>query len=126
MRRIVGICLVLLYWLGPLMALVPASAESRLPACCRRGGRHHCMMNMAERAALEDGHTHWSAPASKCPIFPDQLRAAHTPLSLYQSIPVSFISFASHPNGVAQSESKRRISLDRSRSKRGPPESQLL
>ena len=126
MRRIVVICLVLLYWLGPLMALVPASAESRLPACCRRGGKHHCMMNMAERAALEDGHPHWMAPASKCPCFPVQPKAAHTPLTLYQSIPASFISVASHPHGVVQSESKRRISRDRSRSKRAPPESQLI
>jgi hypothetical protein len=84
------------------------------------------MMNMAERAALEDGHTYLAAPASKCPFFPDQFKVAHTPLSLYPSIPVSFISLQSHPKGVVQSESKRRISRDRSRSKRGPPESQLL
>jgi hypothetical protein len=84
------------------------------------------MMNMARRAALDDGHPHWTAPASKCPCFPVQPKAAHTPFSLYQSIPASFISLASHPNGVVQSESKRRISRDRSRSKRGPPQSQLL
>ena len=126
MRRIVGICLVLLYWLGPMMALVPASAESSLPACCRRGGSHHCMMNMAERASLEDGHTHFAAPTLKCPYCPAQVRTAHSPLSSFQAISTSFVAPASHPNGVVQSESKRRISRDRSRSKRGPPNSQLL
>ncbi len=126
MRRIVSIALVLFYWLGPLMALVPASAESRLPACCRKSGSHHCMMNMGERAAIADGHTHIAAPSPKCPYCPAQCRVAHTPLSLKQSIAQSFISPASHPHGVVQSESKRRISRDRSRSKRGPPEAQLL
>jgi len=126
MRRIVGICLVLLYWLAPIVALVPASAESRLPACCRRGGSHHCTMNMGERAANADGHTHLAAPSPKCPYCPVQLKAAHTALSLKQSIAGPFVSPASHPQGVVQSESKRRIARDRSRSKRGPPEAQLL
>jgi hypothetical protein len=126
MRRIVGVHLVLLYLLGPLIAFAPAGAESRLPACCRRSGSHHCMMSMGERAALENGDAHLAWSSSKCPYWPVQPKAAHTPASLYQSISVSSISLDSHPNGVVQSESKRRISGERSRSNRGPPESQLL
>lgn len=126
MRRIIGICLVLFYWLGPAMTLVPASEESRLPACCRRGGPHHCMMSMAELASVEDGHPHLSAPSPICPYCPARLAASHSPHSLHQSIPGNLISPSSRPSGVVQSKSRRRICRDRAWSKRGPPQSQLL
>jgi hypothetical protein len=125
-RRIAGISLILLYWLGPLLSLMPASDESRLPACCRRHGAHHCMMNMAERAALEGGEVHFAAPASKCPYYPANLRTAHTQASFSLAVFSVNLPPVSHPTGVAQSESKRRISCDRSRQKRGPPLTNFL
>jgi hypothetical protein len=55
MRRALILLLALVLGLGPAMAAAPASAMelawtaltgvdgSRLPACCRRNGTHHCM-----------------------------------------------------------------------------------
>ena len=67
MRRILSILLLLVLGLGPeapATALAsglisgPASAwsgkvdESRLPACCRRNGKHHCAMSAGESMAV--------------------------------------------------------------------------
>ncbi|HEY3703950.1 MAG TPA: hypothetical protein VGL22_02750 [Terracidiphilus sp.] len=65
MRRLVSIAMVLLFWLGPLSALLPGSDESQLPACCRRHGVHRCVMSIDEAS----GPVHVvSAPAS-CPRY---------------------------------------------------------
>lgn len=126
LRRISSILLLLLYWLGPFIALLPASAESRLPPCCRRNGAHHCTMNMAERMGLESGAHHFAAPSTKCPRCPTSVRIAPTQAPSLVTNPARVLAASSHPNGVPQSESRRRISRDRSRLKRGPPQLHLL
>ncbi len=66
MRRFVSIVFLLLCSLGPLSALLPGSAESQLPACCRRHGVHHCAMAMAEQGS---GGGHVVSAPSRCPQF---------------------------------------------------------
>jgi hypothetical protein len=67
MRRIVGMFLVLLFWLGPLAAILPVNAELRLPACCRRLGAHHCTMS----AQAVSGSTPVFSASLHCPNFPE-------------------------------------------------------
>lgn len=79
------------------------------------------MMSMSERSQLALDDLQISAPVEKCPYYPG---AAAIPHSEFYSAPPAeaiFTSLVSHPCGVAQTESKRRISRDRSRQKRGPP-----
>ncbi len=81
MRRPLAIMLVLFFALGPLQGVLQASDESRLPACCRRNGAHHCAMNQDMRAALERaiGSTPaFTAPAT-CPSFPGFVLGILTP-----------------------------------------------
>ena len=77
MRRVLSLFLVLLYGLGPFARLLPASAESRLPVCCRRHGAHHCSM-----AAMTAGGDSSTAPAftspAHCPYYPGDAAAATT------------------------------------------------
>jgi hypothetical protein len=64
-RRLISIAMVLLFWLGPLSALLPGSDESQLPACCRRHGAHHCAMASGGVSGAGDVV---SAP-SRCPQY---------------------------------------------------------
>ena len=125
-RRLLSI---LLFWatLFPLIApalSTGAMGQSTLPACCRRGGAHHCAMSAAFRALLQkqlDGTTRIAAPPEKCPYRPSSLAAAH-PQTPTLSSSATYVAFALHePSPAAQAECLRRISFDRSRQKRGPP-----
>src|SRR5438309_1894165 len=107
------------------MLLLHTSAESRLPACCRKNGAHRCELTAAERALI-GGHPE-SYPGlwgngERCPYSPStapKTRAESISVPVAQAI---FAELASHPAAAAQTESRRRISRDRSRQKRGPPE----
>jgi len=101
-----------------------AMGQSTLPACCRRGGQHHCQMSPEVRALLMhelDGSTRIGAPPEQCPYRQRSLAAAH----LQTPTPGASTSYAAlslhEPSAAEQAECLRRISFDRSRQKRGPP-----
>ena len=100
--------------------------DSSLLACCRKGGRHHCLMTIGERSGANDHATQIDGPIEKCPYCPGAMPAVHPSVFGPPTSAVVFASLISHPAGVAQTESKRRISGDRSRQKRGPPSLPLL
>ncbi|WP_263366573.1 hypothetical protein [Edaphobacter bradus] len=123
MRKLLSILLLAAFGLpfvSPLFAL-GADGGGSLPVCCRRNGKHHCMMSTGERSTLASHDPQFRAPAEKCPYFPQALAAAHTNLYTAPTADVISAGLVSHPAGVAQTESKWRISRDRSRQKRGPP-----
>src|ERR1022692_907467 len=67
MLRGLAMLLVALFGLSPMSPLVLATdADSRLPACCRRGGKHSCAMT-ASQPASSSGQT---LQAAKCRFFP--------------------------------------------------------
>lgn len=111
----------------PLLAM-GHGAESRLPACCRRAGAHHCAMNMASLGVggtgLNDGAdgARWTAPVERCPMWPVPVQG---PRGVdFNAVPVVQPGFAvpvCHPGSVVQASSRRRIARERSRHKRGPP-----
>jgi len=81
MRRPLAFLLILFFALGPLQGVLEASGDSRLPACCRRQGAHHCAMSEETRAALEwatSSTPAFSAPAT-CPSFPGFALGFSTP-----------------------------------------------
>jgi hypothetical protein len=95
MRRILSILLVLILGLGPVVpagalaaGLIPEFAsgwtgkvdESRLPACCRRNGKHHCAMMamMQQQAREQQAEADRAASVSSrddCPFAPKALAA---------------------------------------------------
>jgi hypothetical protein len=128
LRKLLSILLLAVFGLpvaAPLFAGT-AEGETRLPACCRKNGKHHCMMNTEQRSQLAQNDPQFSAPAEKCPYYPQAAAVSHTELYTPPIAEAIFASLVSHPSGVAQTESKRRISRDRSRLKRGPPTLSLL
>jgi hypothetical protein len=87
MRRIFSISLILVFWLGPVAAVLSGTDESQLPFCCRRHGVHHCAM---------DGDTTQNAGValkspSRCTQFPAPLAVSPSPvLGLAASLTNSF------------------------------------
>ena len=78
MRRWISVSLVLFFGLWPLTGALEASDDSRLPACCRRHGAHHCAMSMQIAKALPDGMPAVTAPMY-CPLFPGLLAGLWAP-----------------------------------------------
>ncbi|MGA8043845.1 MAG: hypothetical protein WCA37_13695 [Terracidiphilus sp.] len=82
MRRALALVLMLFFGLGPLTATLQAEDDSRLPACCRRHGAHHCAMADAMRAQMvrstESTKPVWTAP-DHCPLYPQGGGATTTP-----------------------------------------------
>jgi hypothetical protein len=122
MRRLLSICLfaaTLLPVLAPLLSL-GAMADTVVPACCRRDGKHHCMGDMAAMPSA-DGQQRAQAPREMCPYQQRALVATHHELSAVPATQESEVKLLQPLSSPSQAECLRRISFDRSRQKRGPP-----
>jgi hypothetical protein len=122
LRRLLSILLfaaTLLPLVAPMLSS-GAMAQSTLPACCRRGGKHQCgMIGEAVQGAMKQ--TAFRVPLEQCPYRQHSLGAVHlqTFTPRVTTAPVTGVLHA--PSAIAQVECLRRISFDRSRQKRGPP-----
>jgi len=124
LRKLIAITLLAIFGLpfaASLFALTPQS-DANLPACCRRGGKHHCMMSTAERRNLLGDEPGFTAPPEKCPYCPANVMGVHSPVHFKPSFgSVLRAAFVSQRAGVAQTKSKFLIAGDRAHAKRGPP-----
>jgi hypothetical protein len=126
MRRTLSILMVVVFWMPSLAPLFGAtgSDEASVPACCRRHGQHHCTMSEAERATLQAigaAAPEFRAPAQKCPYQRQSVRDVQHGRSAVTVRQVVYAALVSHPTGLAQTQSKWRVSRERARQKRGPP-----
>jgi len=117
MRRILALLLLAVFGLptvAPLLAM-GQDIDAHLPACCRRNGAHHCMMNT-------DQQSNTPAFSARCPNFPRPTMTA--PAGTFAAIATpSLLAFTDISTLAApqRAETQRRISRERSRHKRGPP-----
>jgi hypothetical protein len=133
MRRILSILVTLALGLGPAMAAIPANAlasgwtgkieESRLPACCRRNGKHHCAMTSTGQTAEATGKTGEMTVSANdsCPLMPQTLAStAPSVAALVHAAASSALppTEAPAPHGNAAAA---HMSEQRSWPKRGPP-----
>src|ERR1035441_8152424 len=97
--------------LGPALASVPTVAvvsgwisgwtgkadESRLPACCRRNGAHHCAMSEAS-----SGHSHetFVTAPNTCPNMPRTLAATAPPIAAFLRSAPGSIRFEAAPQSL--------------------------
>jgi hypothetical protein len=137
MRRILSILLAIGLGLGPALAAVPANAlaagllsarsgwtgkvdESSLPACCRRNGKHHCVMT-----ALENGETSISAPDC-CPCLPHALVSTAPVSAALLAVTTDSLAYPTERVAARYSTDGTRSSDHRSWPKRGPPALQTI
>ena len=115
--------LVALFGFAPISPLVLASdADSRLPACCRRGGKHSCAM-MASQPASSSGPT---LQAARCVSFPPaQAIPPGRTVSLRGVSRAIFAGLVSHPASRSQTEAVYRVFYRRAGQGRAPPNSLL-
>jgi hypothetical protein len=128
LRKLIAIALLVVFGLplaSSLLALSPTS-EANLPACCRKNGKHHCMMSLAEQRRQQGDKPGVAAPAEKCPYCPTALLNIHSQIDFMpQAGQAIYAGLVSHPAVIAQTECKLRIACDKSRGKRGPPPSSI-
>lgn len=122
LRRFLSILLLAVFGLPLITALLAFGADGdvSLPACCRRNGKHHCLLSADQRNPAPDKRV-LTTVSEKCPYAPGMVVATHPDVLSVPPSQAIFAAFVSHSCGVAQTESKWRISRDRSRQKRGPP-----
>jgi len=116
MRRLLSIVLLAVLGLPLFASAMERGQTAQLPACCRRGGAHHCMEMLN------------AAQSSDRPMVRMTCPALHRPAALVQAAAWSLPerrSAAAWPIGlpatIGQVESGYRMSLGRARHKRGPP-----
>lgn len=123
-RRGLAISMLLLFSFSLISPLFASDAgETILPACCRRGGKHHCALSSESLSTHGKG---FGIIAEKCPFTPAIPAIAHFSAIAPPLGHAVFAGLVSHPSVHAQTAAQYRISFDRSRQKRGPPSLILL
>lgn len=112
----------------PLIApVLLADADSDLPACCRRDGKHRCSMGPMGMEDTLTGQAPAPVPAvspirPKCPCYPATITASgESSVGFLKSFQAVCPSLVSHPASGTQTEALYRLSFSRCRHKRGPP-----
>ena len=119
MRRIPASVLLLLFSYTLTTPLLFAEPESKIAACCRRDGKHHCA-KMAKMAESDGGVR--ITPSATCPLFqPGASAPVSGDVAIPAPIPVTIETITAEPTPAQQSEVKRRIAEARAWRKRGPP-----
>jgi hypothetical protein len=118
-RRLLASSLLALFGFSLISAAFPtAAAESNLPACCRRAGKHHC--GTPGETAPPAGPAFQAG--DRCPYFPGSFTAARSP-GVFDAIVLAALRaplanrtaerFPTQPIGL--------MSLSGPQQKRGPP-----
>ena len=117
MRRLAAILLIGLFSFSLLAPMVWAqSAESRMPECCRRAGKHHCTV------AGQSGQHSGPGMLANCRLYPQKATTAASGATT--SPRPALTSFAVIPARCAvvlTHFTPYRLAYSRSDQKRGPP-----
>jgi hypothetical protein len=117
MRRVLASLLVALFSFSLIApALYASDADSKLPACCRRNGMHHCgMANPTESSGP-------AAHAARCADFPS---ASVAPVNGIAALPgissPTHASVFSQTGILTETDARSLISYSQAGHKRGPP-----
>ncbi len=128
MRKLVSMLLVAVFGfplVSPLFAMGTTTTR-QVMACCRRDGKHHCAGSMADRTGNSEHEIRVTALPEKCPFCPARVFGIHHDFPGMVEAESASALLVTRPSGVVQTESRLRISRDRSRQKRGPPASMIL
>ena len=114
MQRISAVLLLALFSFPLISPAVFADADSKLPACCRRDGKHRCArMSIVDQQ--ESSGLAVKSAQQKCPYFPKASAVpAYSKTVLLKATLTIFAPIVSHPAIQSQTEVRYRTSLSRS------------
>lgn len=124
MRRAFSILLIFTFSLAPLAATLQADDESRLPACCRRLGKHHCAMSeriAAQMMALASKSWPLVTAPAHCPFFPRTIAPCTTSMRALVASAIDLNVSLKQSLAVIGDPSAARLPLIGIRSSRAPP-----
>jgi len=122
MRRVPAILLVFLFSFSLIGPALFVDDESNLPACCRRGGKHHCAMMDRDMAPTPPSGVAVDALRTKCPFFSNGGAVLpHSGAAILAACRTAGVSIVIQIAKPAQAEAGYRLSFNRSHHKRGPP-----
>jgi hypothetical protein len=122
MRRVPAILLVFLFSFSLMGPALFVDDESNLPACCRRGGKHHCAMMDRDMAQTPSTGLAVDALRTRCPFFPNGGAVLpHSGAALLAASQPAGVSIVGQIAAPAQAEAGYRTSFNRAHHKRGPP-----
>jgi hypothetical protein len=115
-RRSAAILLICLFSFSLMAPLLLAQgADTGIPECCRRAGKHHCSVAGTSHSGV--------AVAANCPLYGHAGMATPTGATVHlKPSQSSFAAIRMFPAAAASSVSHHRLSYSRSSQKRGPPE----
>jgi hypothetical protein len=127
-RRTITTLLLLLFLVPLISPLFAANAaETKLPAYCRRDGKHHCEMPTSWKSGDAGTKTIQAfSLRQKCPSYPVSPITVHIDFSTDKARDATYLGIIGLETCVSQTEARYRISFDRSRQKRGPPNQPLF
>ena len=118
MRRAIALFLMLIFSSMLMAPLFGSDPEANLPPCCRRHGKHHCMMRGMQGSDRSPG---LAAVGEKCPCFPAGTVASHS-LQFQPESGRHFLAAAQSATLIVPpAQPGARSRLFRSHPKRGPP-----
>ncbi len=121
MQRGFAILLLVLFSFLLISPMLTADDDSSLPACCRKGGQHHCSMTSMSEPSDEASGLALKSSSAKCPLFPQTGAAPACGHCITPGAARFFAGIVSHPTAHAQIEAQYRVSFSRAGQKRGPP-----
>ena len=119
MRRAIAHSLLMIFSWMLIAPLLAPDAGANLPACCRRNGKHHCMMGGMEQSGGKEAG--FSTVHKKCPCLPQSTGAVHAAEFVHKTGEQFYAEAAFHPAYAPQTDARSRLSLLRGHQKRGPP-----
>jgi hypothetical protein len=119
MRRSIALALTVIFSLTLIAPVFGPGADANLPACCRRNGKHHCMMRgLGWPEGYRKGFT---SVSEKCPCPPATTCAVHSQVfNLEAGKPFHALS-GRHPASTPRTDALRNMTFLLSHPKRGPP-----
>ena len=115
LRRLIAISLMAVACLSVFVPLATALETDPVPACCRRGGVHQCLMSMAGMGPADDGSSRVRIVPDPCPYRSQRA----TPASTAQPQPAMAVALLA-PRAVWV-ERPNSLVLGRCRSSSTPP-----
>jgi hypothetical protein len=118
-RRLFAILLVALFSFSLMAPALSSGAETNIPECCRRAGKHHC--STSSGSAQPSGPVFNSG--GHCPLYPDSLLPTSVPSTFLAIFALALLFPVATEGAFRQLAAARFGSLfsTRSHPKRGPP-----